>query len=194
MVGRRVRTCRRRAASRFCCRLSRRGRTSARRWIGRRTSHPDVVSLIEERFVAVRVDADRRPDINERYNLGGWPTTVFLTSAAICCQRRHVSRRRADDGDAAAGRRRVSRSRRRDSARSAAPSGGSRRAARRSATADHEPRAIPSRISDRSSSSASTRCNGGFGSAPKLPHPHALLFALSLAGDGDSELGDASPA
>ena len=41
---------------------------------------PDVVSLIEERFVAVRVDADRRPDVNERYNLGGWPTTVFLTS------------------------------------------------------------------------------------------------------------------
>src|SRR5688500_10183917 len=41
---------------------------------------PDVVSLIEERFVAVRVDADRRPDVNERYNLGGWPSTVFLTS------------------------------------------------------------------------------------------------------------------
>ena len=31
--------------------------------------------------------------------------------------------------------------------------------------------------------------NGGFGSAPKLPHPYALLFALSLAGEGDSELG-----
>ena len=43
-------------------------------------AEPDVVSLIDERFVAVRVDADRRPDINERYNLGGWPTTVFLTS------------------------------------------------------------------------------------------------------------------
>ncbi len=41
---------------------------------------PDVVSLIDERFVAVRVDADRRPDVNERYNLGGWPTTAFLTS------------------------------------------------------------------------------------------------------------------
>jgi hypothetical protein len=30
-------------------------------------------------FIAIRVDGDRRPDINERYNLGGWPTTVFLT-------------------------------------------------------------------------------------------------------------------
>jgi uncharacterized protein len=43
-------------------------------------SSPDVRSLIDERFVAVRVDADRRPDVNERYNLGGWPTTMFLTS------------------------------------------------------------------------------------------------------------------
>ena len=34
--------------------------------------------------------------------------------------------------------------------------------------------------------------NGGFGSAPKLPHPYALLFALSLAGEGDSELAVAA--
>ena len=38
-----------------------------------------VVPLVQERFVPVRVDTDRRPDINERYNLGGWPTTAFLT-------------------------------------------------------------------------------------------------------------------
>jgi uncharacterized protein len=39
-----------------------------------------VVPLVRERFVPVRVDTDRRPDINERYNLGGWPTTAFLTA------------------------------------------------------------------------------------------------------------------
>src|SRR6187397_1936117 len=39
---------------------------------------PAVAALVRDRFVPVRVDADRRPDINERYNLGGWPTTVFL--------------------------------------------------------------------------------------------------------------------
>jgi uncharacterized protein len=39
----------------------------------------DVVRIVQDRFVAVRVDADRRPDINDRYNLGGWPTTAFLT-------------------------------------------------------------------------------------------------------------------
>ncbi|HEY3885796.1 MAG TPA: DUF255 domain-containing protein [Vicinamibacterales bacterium] len=42
-------------------------------------AHPDVAALIAGGFVPVRVDTDRRPDINERYNLGGWPTTAFLT-------------------------------------------------------------------------------------------------------------------
>jgi uncharacterized protein YyaL (SSP411 family) len=40
---------------------------------------PEVAALVRARFVAVRVDTDRRPDINDRYNLGGWPTTAFLT-------------------------------------------------------------------------------------------------------------------
>src|SRR4051794_24484231 len=46
-----------------------------------RTTYADaaVAAIVHDRFVAVRVDADRRPDINERYNLGGWPTTAFLT-------------------------------------------------------------------------------------------------------------------
>ena len=45
-----------------------------------RTSYadPGVVSLVAGRFVPVRVDADRRPDISSRYTLGGWPTTAFL--------------------------------------------------------------------------------------------------------------------
>ncbi len=38
-----------------------------------------VIAGIAENFVPVRVDTDRRPDINARYNLGGWPTTAFLT-------------------------------------------------------------------------------------------------------------------
>src|SRR3954449_10103255 len=46
-----------------------------------RTTYADaaVAAIVHDRFVAVRVDTDRRPDINERYNLGGWPTTAFLT-------------------------------------------------------------------------------------------------------------------
>jgi len=38
-----------------------------------------VIQQINERFIPVRVDNDRRPDVNRRYNMGGWPTTVFLT-------------------------------------------------------------------------------------------------------------------
>ena len=53
-------------------RVRRDGRHDVRRILASSRSSTD-------RFVAVRVDADRRPDINERYNLGGWPTTVFLT-------------------------------------------------------------------------------------------------------------------
>jgi len=40
---------------------------------------PEVARLAEARFVPVRVDTDRRPDVNERYNMGGWPTTAILT-------------------------------------------------------------------------------------------------------------------
>ncbi|MGH7904912.1 MAG: thioredoxin domain-containing protein [Candidatus Dormibacteraceae bacterium] len=38
-----------------------------------------VIDLIRERFLPIRVDNDVRPDINQRYNMGGWPTTAFLT-------------------------------------------------------------------------------------------------------------------
>ena len=42
-------------------------------------SDPKLAANIGERFVPVRVDVDRRPRIRERYNMGGFPTTVFLT-------------------------------------------------------------------------------------------------------------------
>ncbi len=42
-------------------------------------SDPDVQSLLARSFLAVRIDNDHRPDINARYNVGGWPTTAFLT-------------------------------------------------------------------------------------------------------------------
>jgi len=44
-------------------------------------SDPEVIRLVNERYVPLRVDNDRRPDINRRYNMGGWPTTAFLTSS-----------------------------------------------------------------------------------------------------------------
>ena len=42
-------------------------------------SDTEIIGLINDRFVPIRVDNDQRPDINARYNMGGWPTTAFLT-------------------------------------------------------------------------------------------------------------------
>ncbi len=49
------------------------------------TSYSDgsIIDLVNERFVPVRVDSDRNPDINRRYNQGGWPTTAFLNPQGI---------------------------------------------------------------------------------------------------------------
>ncbi len=42
-------------------------------------SDPAVQERILAGFIPIKVDNDRRPDINARYNMGGWPTTAFLT-------------------------------------------------------------------------------------------------------------------
>src|ERR1019366_4198451 len=47
----------------------------------------DTAEIINQQFVAVKVDRDERPDVDSRYQLavsaisgtGGWPLTVFLT-------------------------------------------------------------------------------------------------------------------
>ena len=42
---------------------------------------PEVVGLIQSRFVPVRVDQDARPDLSNRYEDYGWPATVVFDSA-----------------------------------------------------------------------------------------------------------------
>ena len=44
-------------------------------------SHAGVIDLINREYLPIRVDNDVRPDINQRYNMGGWPTTAFLTTS-----------------------------------------------------------------------------------------------------------------
>ena len=43
-------------------------------------SNEENIEAINRGFIPIRVDNDRRPDINARYNQGGWPTTAFLTA------------------------------------------------------------------------------------------------------------------
>jgi uncharacterized protein YyaL (SSP411 family) len=42
-------------------------------------SSQGVIDVLNRSYIPVRVDNDVRPDINQRYNMGGWPTTAFLT-------------------------------------------------------------------------------------------------------------------
>ena len=44
-------------------------------------SDPRVIAAVNEHFVPIRVDNDRHPDVNRRYNMGGWPTTAFLAAS-----------------------------------------------------------------------------------------------------------------
>ena len=39
---------------------------------------PRVAGLVAEHFVALKVEKDRRPDIDARYAKGGWPTIAYL--------------------------------------------------------------------------------------------------------------------
>ncbi len=48
---------------------------------------PEIAQIVNEKFVAIKVDRDERPDIDSRYQVavqavtgqGGWPLTAFLT-------------------------------------------------------------------------------------------------------------------
>lgn len=44
-------------------------------------AEPRIAANLQDRYVPVRVDVDRRPRLRDRYNMGGFPTTVFLTPA-----------------------------------------------------------------------------------------------------------------
>lgn len=42
-------------------------------------SDREVIDTINSSFIPIRVDTDQRPDVDARYNMGGWPTTALLT-------------------------------------------------------------------------------------------------------------------
>jgi uncharacterized protein YyaL (SSP411 family) len=149
-------------------------------------SHPDVVASIRERFVAVRVDADRRPDVNERYNLGGWPTTAFLTT----------------DGEMLSGATFLNPEQMIDLAQRVADAWRDRRAEIQSRVQPVRDLLQPDRDGRQPDTSAVEHLrslivtefdsvHGGFGTAPKFPHTSALRLALSLSDESeDPELTD----
>jgi uncharacterized protein YyaL (SSP411 family) len=42
-------------------------------------ANPSVAANVNDDFVPIRVDVDRHPRVRERYQMGGFPSTVFLT-------------------------------------------------------------------------------------------------------------------
>ena len=42
----------------------------------------EIIGFLNDNFISIRVDTDKRPDIQNRYLLNGWPTATFLTDEA----------------------------------------------------------------------------------------------------------------
>ena len=148
---------------------------------------PAVIRLASEHYIPIQVDTDRRPDINQRYNQGGWPTTAFLAptgelltgftylppEAMVQVLQQLNEQWRADRGNI---RRRIAELQtRRDTAARPSP---------------------PKRLSEdiaahvlRVLRGAFDREHGAWGTQPKFPQPEAVQFLLDRAARGDD--GDA---
>jgi hypothetical protein len=141
---------------------------------------PAVAALVD-RFVPVRVDADRRPDVSERCSLGGWPTLAALTpqgellGGAASADRDRIHdmlaridaayrTRRAEIGEASAAARAE---RAKDAARFGGPV---------AAAPDEE--AVCALLLDRWDEDY-----GGFGDAPKFPHPDAVRLLVDVGAE-----------
>lgn len=43
---------------------------------------PEIGKIIHDRFIAIRIDVDERPDLAERYGEWGWPATILMSPDA----------------------------------------------------------------------------------------------------------------
>ena len=143
-------------------------------------SDPAVIDLINERFVPIRVDNDQRPDVNARYNLGGWPTTAILTPEGEILRGgtylppeamrpflQQVAELYGDPANRLEFAKRIAELKAKRAAERAAPEGG----ALDPQTASNLKDALSQAFDDD---------YGGFGTEPKFPHIDALHFLLDL--------------
>ncbi|PYX07187.1 MAG: thioredoxin domain-containing protein [Acidobacteria bacterium] len=166
---------------------------------------PEIAQLVNERFVAVKVDRDERPDIDSRYQVavssisgqGGWPLTAFLTpdgkpfyGGTYFPPNDHYGRPsfkrvllaisdayHEKNGDVTEQAKLV------ESAISQAESFAGR-------SGEFSPKVVDQIVE--SGLKMFDARNGGFGSAPKFPHPAALdLLMDQYVRTGDPKLRDA---
>jgi len=156
---------------------------------------PEIAKIINDNFIAVKVDRDERPDIDSRYQAavsavsgqGGWPLTGFLTSDGKPFyggtyfppgeQHGRPSFRRVLLSIATA-----YREKRDDAVEQAEKvvSAISRAESLSGQDADFSPAVITAIVE--SALEAYDVRNGGFGHAPKFPHPAALDLLIDHAG------------
>ena len=166
---------------------------------------PEIAQLVNERFVAVKVDRDERPDIDSRYQVavssisgqGGWPLTAFLTpdgkpfyGGTYFPPNDHYGRPsfkrvllaisdayREKNGEV------VEQAKMVENALSHAESFAGR-------SGEFSPKVIDQIVE--SGMKMFDPRNGGFGTAPKFPHPAALdLLMDQYVRTGDEKLRDA---
>ena len=158
-------------------------------------SRPDIAELINSRYIPIKVDNDRRPDINARYNMGGWPTTAFLTPAGdtlygetyvppdrMLGLLQHIADYYADSKDEIASR--------------LAEHAAETKAASfdDAVTSGDSNKALTDEIAATIASALKSMFDsefGGFGNQPKFPHTDVLEFAVRRAvqtGDADIRL------
>src|SRR6266566_8297476 len=166
---------------------------------------PEIAKIVNERFIAVKVDRDERPDIDSRYQVavsaisgqGGWPLTAFLTphgkpfyGGTYFPPDDHYGRPsfrrvllsiseayREKNGDV------VEQAKMVENALSHAESFAGR-------SGEFSPKVI-NQIVESAMKMFDPR-NGGFGTAPKFPHPAALdLLMDQYVRTGDEKLRDA---
>ena len=155
---------------------------------------PEIANIINEHYIAVKVDRDERPDIDSRYQAaisavsgqGGWPLTGFLTSDGKPFfggtyfppgeQHGRPSFRRVLLSIASA-----YREKRADAVEQAdkVVSAISQAESLRGQDADFSPSVITAIVD--SALEAYDARNGGFGHAPKFPHPAVLDLLIDHA-------------
>jgi uncharacterized protein len=164
---------------------------------------PKIAELINQNFIAMKVDRDERPDVDARYQTavaaisgqGGWPLTCFLTPEGkpfyggtyfppqdsyqrpsftkVLMAISEAFRERRDDVESEAGKLM-------DALGHAEGMLGR--------TGDVSPRIVEQMV--QSALGLFDRNNGGFGSAPKFPHPASLDLLMDwYARSGEEQVG-----
>lgn len=152
---------------------------------------PDVIAAINDSVIPIMVDADKRPDVDQRYTQSGWPTTAFLDAEGTVLESHNFLT--AEEMLAAI--RRVTARYEGEGAVPAKPAIAFRPGTH-PVEAEKEPEPVGGLASDvvdkvtEKVAAAFDGRHGGFGDAPKFHHADVLEFALAMFHrTGDETMG-----